>query len=235
MTDQNLRKSLIILSLILLICGLYHYYGPCTKFVNNLLPHRNNDTIVIDPGHGGYDPGKVGVDGTLEKDLNLSIALLLKKYLEDNNYKVIMTRTDDTALCSPDVSHKKTNDLNNRIKIIDSSQPFFTISIHQNSFPDSSVHGAQVFYYGTSSGSTSKEFAEVIQSNLVNTLDPNNHRIAKANTDYYLLRNTTSPIIIVECGFISCPSESAQLKSPDYQDKVAKSIYLGIKEYSTSY
>lgn len=233
MTDKKLRTCLIATSILILLCGLYSYYTPCTRFVNSLLPDRNN-TIALDPGHGGYDPGKVGIDGSLEKDVNLAITLLLKEYLEKDNFNVIMTRDSDKDLCSAGTANKKTDDLNNRIKIIDTSNPLFAISIHQNSFQDSSVSGAQVFYYGNTSGSKSENLAKVLQSSLVREVNPDNHRLAKSNTDYYLLKNSVSPIVIVECGFLSNPSEAALLNSTEYQEKIAKGIYAGIKEYCSN-
>lgn len=226
MKSSRLRLSLIIASLVA-ISGVVSI---CQKagilYVNNELPPKKH-TIVIDPGHGGYDPGKVGVNNTLEKNTNLAIALILRDILQDNNYDVIMTRSDDTDLCSPGCTNKKTDDLNNRIKIINEASPEIVVSIHQNSFQDPKVSGAQVFYYGDET----KEAADILQSELVAGLNPENHRIAKSNTSYYLLKNTPFPVVIVECGFLSNPSEEELLNNDAYRQKTAEAIYNGIDKY----
>ncbi len=228
------KKMLFTLLIVLMLSILYLNSAPYTSFVNSII--SKNKTIVIDAGHGGYDPGKVGVSGTLEKDINLSIALKLKKCLEEKDYNVIMTREDDRHLYTEGCQSKKTDDLNNRIKIIDEANPLLVVSIHQNSFQDSTVSGAQVFYYGdTSTESDSKTIAETLQYHLINTLDPNNHRVAKANTSYYLLKNTPHPIVIIECGFLSNPSEEALLITDEYQNKCAMAICEGIESYANSH
>ena len=121
--------------------------------------------VVIDAGHGGDDPGKVGINGAYEKDLNLQIASLLKTFLEANDIEVVMTRESDEGLYDADVSNKKVQDMKRRIELIDKTMPVLTVSIHQNSYPEEYVHGAQVFYY---TGSTQgQQLAEYIQKQLV--------------------------------------------------------------------
>lgn len=185
--------------------------------------------IVVDPGHGGRDPGKVGVNGILEKDINLSIALKLRSHLEDNGYRVIMTREDDSGLYNEGDSNKKVTDLKKRVDIVNNSGAILAISIHQNSFSDSSCKGAQVFYYGTSS--ESEIFANVIQEQIKITLQPDNKRLAKADTSYYMLKNTKCPIVIVECGFLTNHEEANMLTEEDYQEKMSHAIYLGLDTY----
>ena len=106
--------------------------------------------ICIDSGHGGNDPGKIGVAGTKEKEVNLAIALKLKKSLEKQNIRVVMTRTDDRNLADANATNEKTSDMKNRVAKMDSEQPDAVISIHQNSYTNSSAKGAQVFYYSES-------------------------------------------------------------------------------------
>lgn len=221
------KYILITLAVILLFC-LYNIHR--TDFIATILPAKNHNlTIVIDPGHGGYDPGKIGINNALEKDINLSISLLLKEYLELYNYNVIMTRESDVHLYEEGCSGKKTDDLNHRIDIIEKSNPILTVSIHQNSFSDSSVCGAQVFYYeGTAA---SKEIADSIQNSLINLLNPLKKRSPKSNTSYYLLKKTTSPTVIVECGFLSNPGEAELLTSEQYQMQIANAICIGIDNY----
>ena len=116
-----------------------------------------------------------------------------------------------------------------RCKIIENSNALFTISIHQNSYPSSEIKGAQVFYYGQSV--SGKMLADILQQSLVEQVDPDNHRLAKANESYYLLKKTPTPTVIVECGFLSNSTEADLLCTSDYQDKVANAILLGIQSY----
>ena len=185
--------------------------------------------VVIDAGHGGMDPGKVGINGELEKDINLQIALLVKKYLEANDVEVVMTREDGEGLYDADSSNKKAQDMKRRIAIIEEATPVLTVSIHQNSYPEEYVHGAQVFYYN---GSTEgQRLAEEIQSLMIERVDPDNRRQVKANDSYYLLKKTGTPIVIVECGFLSNGEEARKLCDEEYQDRLAWAIQLGILRY----
>ncbi len=152
--------------------------------------------VVIDAGHGGADPGKVGVDGSLEKDINLEIARRLQKFLVMADVDVVLTRDSDAGLYEESASNKKVQDMKNRVSVIEEKKPDLTVSIHQNSYHEEYVHGAQVFYYAGSE--ESKELAERMQQVLAAELDPDNTRQAKANDSYYLLKKTSSPIVIVE-------------------------------------
>lgn len=188
--------------------------------------------VVIDAGHGGSDPGKVGINGALEKDINLAIAKKVKMFLEANDIDVVMTREEDNGLYATGDRNKKVQDMKKRIEIMDSANPDTTVSIHQNSYHQEGIHGAQVFYYN---GSTQGEiFAEMMQKQLVKGLDPENRRVEKANDSYYLLKKTESSIIIVECGFLSNSKEAALLATESYQEKVAWEIHLGILQYLNS-
>lgn len=189
---------------------------------------KNQHVICIDAGHGGSDPGKVGNSNVLEKDINLSLSLKLQRLLEKKNYKVYMTRTGDYNL-SDSSNNQKLSDLSNRKQIIFENDPIAVISIHQNSYPSSDVHGAQVFY--PQGSEKSKLLADSIQSALIKGLDPDNHRQAKANADYYLFRDNPYPIVIVECGFLSNPEELKSLQKDEYQEKAVKCIYDGLNKY----
>lgn len=185
--------------------------------------------VVIDAGHGGMDPGKVGINGELEKDINLQIALRVKQYLEANDVKVVMTREDGEGLYDMDSSNKKAQDMKRRIATIEEASPVLTVSIHQNSYPEEYVHGAQVFYYnGSVEG---QRLAEEIQSMMIEKVDPDNKRQIKANDSYYLLKKTGSPIVIVECGFLSNGEEARKLLDEKYQDRLAWAIQMGIMRY----
>ena len=190
---------------------------------------ENKICVVIDAGHGGIDPGKVGINGAQEKDVNLSIALKVKKFLEANDVQVVLTRDTDEGLYDADSTNKKVQDMKQRVSLIEETDPVVTVSIHQNSYPEEYVHGAQVFYYETSV--EGKKLAEILQNRLVETVDPENKRQIKANDSYYLLKKTPTPIVIVECGFLSNQTEAEKLCSDYYQEKVAWAIHLGILQY----
>mgnify|MGYP002570211103 CR=1 FL=1 len=184
--------------------------------------------IVIDAGHGGIDPGKIGIHGEQEKGINLKIAEFLKTFLELDGYEVVMTRTEDGGLYDENTSNKKVQDMKRRIEVIEEADPILVVSIHQNSYPDPAIKGAQVFYY--TSSVEGKQLAKRLQERLVKGLDPQNHRQAKANDSYYLLKKTACPIVIVECGFLSNPQEEALLTDCVYQERVAWNIFMGIMQ-----
>ena len=173
------------------------------------LKKENKLVVVIDPGHGGNDPVKGSKDGVLEKDINLEIALLLKEELEKMGATVIMTRETDICLAAEGATNKKSSDMKKRVEIINEINPTCMISIHQNSFSDQSVSGAQVFYNGESDDS--KALAQAIQSEFIQSVDSENNRKIKEGNDYYILRKTICPGVIIECGFLSCPAETDKL------------------------
>ena len=190
---------------------------------------KNSPVVVIDAGHGGKDPGKVGVNGALEKEINLKIALRLKSLLEQNDVAVVLTREEDKDLASEQAVSRKNEDLRARAVLIADTKPVAMISIHQNSYPEEEVDGAQVFYYtGSDSG---KMLGSIIQNSLKSEIDDGNHRVAKANKEYYLLKKAACPAVIIECGFLSNPSEAALLVTEEYQEKLAFAVHLGIMEY----
>lgn len=186
---------------------------------------RMKKSVVIDAGHGGSDPGKIGVNKSLEKDINLQIALQVKEKLEKNKIKVVMTRVDGESLSSTDAANHKADDMKKRVKIINESDASIAVSIHQNSYPAEEVKGAQVFYYTHSE--EGKKMAEIMQENF-RLANPSNKRQAKENSTYYMIKKTKIPTIIVECGFLSNWEEAELLNSPEYQDKIAQLICDGI-------
>ena len=193
---------------------------------------KEKPLVVIDSGHGGSDPGKVGVDGSLEKDINLQIARRLKKYLEASDVEVIMTREEDTGLYQAGDKNKKMADMRKRCEIINEAKPALVVSIHQNSYHQEEISGGQVFYYkGSEKG---KRLAEILQKRFDYVLGTSNRRVAKANDNYYLLLHVKEPIVIVECGFLSNWKESASLNSGEYQDKLAWTIHMGIMQFLNS-
>lgn len=190
---------------------------------------KEKPCVVIDAGHGGFDPGKVGINGALEKDINLAIAKKVKTFLEAADVTVIMTRETEAGLYEESDSNKKVQDMKKRIAMIEETAPAVTVSIHQNSYHEEYVHGAQVFYYATSE--EGKELAKILQERLIEGVDKENTRVEKANDSYYLLKKTSTPIVIVECGFLSNREEADALLNELYQEKVAWAIHLGIMQY----
>ncbi len=183
-----------------------------------------NKVIIIDAGHGGFDPGKTGTGGKDEKEINLEISTYLQQYLEQSGAVVIATRNCDESLGS-----SKKEDMTERKNIANNSNGDILISIHQNAFTSGKASGAQVFYYKTSEDG--KRLAESIQQSLIDTLDNSNTRCAKPNSDYFVLRTTEIPSAIVECGFLSNADEEARLNASEYQQEIAWAIYKGILSY----
>mgnify|MGYP000894022925 CR=1 FL=1 len=226
------RKYLSIIFLVLVCLASILSSGRSVKVMKNIFhsqapkDEKKQYVVVIDAGHGGRDPGKIGIGNIVEKDINLSIAIRLKSLLEQNDIKVVMTREDDAGLYSNSDSNKKKADLNKRIEIVKSSTPDLVVSIHQNSYPEEYVKGAQTFYYKDSD--KAKQLAEVIQDQLKQTIGDGNHRQAKPNGSYYLLKNTDCTMVIVECGYLTNNIEAKLLTTEDYQEKMAWGIHLGI-------
>ena len=185
--------------------------------------------VMIDPGHGGFDPGKIGINGTYEKQINLSIAKELKKYLEDKGIEVVMTRESDEDLDGMEGKAHKNKDMQKRKEAINNSKADILISIHQNAFTDSKVKGFQVFYYTGSVGG--EQLAGSVDQILKEKINPENKRPIKDTNNYYVLRVTKMPAIIVECGFLSNEEEEALLKDSKYQERLAHAIGEGILTY----
>ncbi|HCT64630.1 MAG TPA: N-acetylmuramoyl-L-alanine amidase CwlD [Lachnospiraceae bacterium] len=220
MRHKNIVMMFFLFVIMVCVCK---QYKNIQSAVNTMLS-VDRRVIVIDAGHGGWDPGKAGTTGKNEKDLNLEIAKKLQMLLETGGATVIIIREEDEAL-----GESKRKDMKERKATAEEAEADMLISIHQNSFPQAGVKGAQVFYYnGSEEG---KKLSEYIQARLKSDLDNTNQRQAKANTDYYILKNILVPTALVECGFLSNSNEEALLNTEGYQQKVAWSIYLGIEDY----
>lgn len=182
--------------------------------------------VILDAGHGGFDPGKIGINGALEKDINLVISQKIKKKLEEQGIRVVMTRETEDA-----VADTKVEDLKARVTKINESDPAIAVSIHQNSYSQESIHGAQVFFYTHSKGG--EQAAKMLQEAMFE-VDSDNTRQAKANDTYYLLKKTKGTTVIVECGFLSNQNEANLLVTEEYQDKMAEAVVKGIQKYLSS-
>jgi N-acetylmuramoyl-L-alanine amidase len=221
------KLELIMALLLLLTAAVVARKG--AQVVMSQTEEQTQKVVVLDAGHGGYDPGKVGINQAMEKDINLQIAIRLKALLESEGITVIMTREDDDGLYSQDSTNKKAEDLRNRCSVINEASAICAVSIHQNSYTEEYVCGAQVFYHAQSE--EGKQLAGYIQDSLRIRLDSSNERQPKANESYYLLKNTSCPIVIVESGFLSNSKEAALLITQDYQEKIAWAVYMGIVNY----
>lgn len=219
----SMKKHLLIYSAVFLfLIAIFPFCHSLSRQVIAL--HRNQTVIVIDVGHGGSDPGKIGINGVKEKEVNLAIAGYLKDYLLAQDYTVYMTRETDCDLSDPSVSNKKRSDLSHRIQFSNEKKATCLISIHQNSYPDTLQHGAQTFYY---QGRKQDElFAETVQDCLL-AFDSTNTRQIKSTDSYYILKNSSVPSILIECGFLSNPDETARLTDPNYQKELAYTIAVG--------
>lgn len=221
-----MRKKIELILVMLTLAGLVMVSKKLEKYVNSDKVEKKEYTVVLDAGHGSSDSGKVGINGVLEKDINLSISKKTKKYLEEKGIRVVMTRGKDESLAEGENGNRKVQDMKARVKRINDTKPDLAVSIHQNSYHEESIHGAQVFYYEHSE--SGEKDARILQEALL-AVDPDNTRQVKANTTYYLLKRTEVPILIVECGFLSNQEEAEKLASEDYQKEIAKAIANGIE------
>lgn len=190
---------------------------------------QTKGTIVLDAGHGGIDPGVSGSSGVAERELNLAIAQKLEDLLCEEGYRVVQTRPTEAGLYDEGQTHKKAQDMQRRCAIIEKEQPLVTVSIHQNSYPDSTVSGPQVFYYANSA--QGERLASCIQSCMNRGLAVKNPKPHKGNESYYILKRSAGTAVIVECGFLTNPEEETKLQDDAYQDQVAATIRDGILEY----
>ena len=223
-----MRQKIELAAAILVLAALVFVSRTISKYVDSNQVKNEKVTIVLDPGHGGSDPGKIGVNDVEEKTVNLEIAKRVQKLLKKEKIDVVMTREKDTMLTGRDGQATKVGDLKARVAMINETKPALAVSIHQNSYHQEGVKGAQVFYYSHSEDG--KKAAEVMQKALL-SLNTDNNRKAKANDTYYLLKRTEPPTIIVECGFLSNWEEAELLKDKEYQESIAEAIVEGIKAY----
>ena len=222
------RNNLILVLLICIVC-FCAYMKFAGYAVQTFGLATASKVIVIDAGHGGYDPGKKGATQSLEDEINLKIALKLKDYLDQSGATVIMTRMDDSYLQGPTGNTHKRKDMSYRKQVLQESKADILVSIHQNAFPQQEVRGAQVFYHQQSE--QGKCLAQAIQEGIKQYTDPNNRRKIKSSGDYYLLNESEMPGVIIECGFLTNLEEERLLMTDDYQEKVAWGIYMGIIGY----
>ncbi|MGN0403613.1 MAG: N-acetylmuramoyl-L-alanine amidase [Bariatricus sp.] len=224
---QVLIKIKWIAVLMFLAAVIYGSYTLSQYVSGNQVKQEEKTEIILDAGHGGDDPGKIGVNNVLEKDVNLQITMKVKACLEKEGVTVELTRETDEGLEPEGAQNKKIEDMKARVQMINEIKPELVVSIHQNSYQTEDVKGAQVFYYSHSQ--KGEEMAKILQE-AVRTVDPENHRQVKANESYYLLKRTEVPTVIVECGFLSNWEEAEKLSEEEYQQEMAEAISSGILE-----
>ena len=214
----------VLLVGVILICSIV---GVCYAVKATTSP-KALYTIVIDAGHGGHDGGAVGrTTEVTESYLNLQFALKLKSICEEYGFNVVLTRKDMNGLYSAFATNKKRSEMEKRMEIIEDANPDLVVSIHMNSFSNTSARGAQVFYAETHP--EYEEFAQKVQDALNAKID-NAKKTAKSS-DFYVINTTSIPSILVECGFLSNPEEEALLVSEKYQKDFCYVLFYGILSY----
>jgi N-acetylmuramoyl-L-alanine amidase len=173
--------------------------------------------VVIDPGHGGKDVGAIGASGQYEKSFTLSLSSKVKERLEqDPDIEVYMTRTEDRFISQESRGRPKlANDLNADL----------FLSIHGNTFADSSVSGTETFYYHRNS----KSFAEIIHEKLVEATGFHDRGVKKEN--FFVVKDTEMPAVLLEVGYLTNPNDESVMLTDPFQDRVATAIVEGIREY----
>ena len=188
--------------------------------------------IILDAGHGGEDAGATGINGALEKDLNLSVVNILGEMLTEKGFAVVYTRSEDKLLYEEWENIKgirKISDLRNRCKIAKSYPNALFVSIHMNTFGDGKYSGLQVYY--SPENKESEMLAGAIQTSVKKELQPNNNRNIKQGNDIYILENIDNTAVLIECGFLSNEEEAKKLSQKEYQKMLSFSIICGIIEY----
>lgn len=225
------KIRIAILSVFAIILAVAMFYDKREDVPTVSLP-VSGKTIVIDAGHGKPDEGAQSSTGTTEAATNLKIALKLQNLLEQSGTIVILTRSDENAIYDIEaktLKQKKISDIHNRVKIGNESSADLFVSIHLNKIPQQQYDGWQTFYkQGSEEG---KKLAISIQNNLNEAIQKENNRVAKTIENIYIIKHVEIPITIVECGFLSNPTEEKKLLEDDYQNRLAWGIYNGIIDY----
>ncbi len=230
--------SVVLIIIFIVLVSYFGFASLAASFGYSKTGHRDKAvasasvprvTVIVDAGHGGVDPGAIA-NGLVEKDLNLKLAKKLQCFLALSDAEVVLTRTDDTLLGQEDAANgRKAADLNERLRILNSTENCVFVSIHMNKFQSPSAKGLQTFY--ASASDDAGILAGYIQE-YAKLLDPSNKRSVKPDgKTIYILENTKKTAVLVECGFLSNPEESRLLSSEDYQNKLAFAIYCGIMKY----
>lgn len=225
-----MKRALIIISCaVLLFVGIFRISYKVDSTLQNVIKQfEMRNTVVIDAGHGGKDGGTIGIDGSCEKAINLSIALDLYDFLAVSGIIVDLTRNGDYELYNAGEKRNK-SDLYNRLDYINSKSNAVLISIHQNHFENENEWGTQIWY--SENDEKSKILADKILFSIKQNLQQDNKRENKpSGDDYYLLHKASVPSVMIECGFMSNTQENKKLQDIEYQKDFAFSILCGICE-----
>ena len=220
MKKAEIGSTILFYILVVCIFVAATYLGSeTTTVVADMIPVEREHTIVIDAGHGGVDGGATSCTGVLESGINLEIAHRLNDLFHLLGYDTRMIRTTDCSVYTEGetIAAKKISDLKERVRIVNQTENALLLSIHQNTFSDSRYCGAQVFY---GAKGESKILAEGMQASLKQVLNPGSSRSIKKAEGIYLMDHIDCTGILVECGFLSNPSEEAKLRSPAYQKQL---------------
>lgn len=234
-TTVHIKTKVFLLGILITIFGVLSV-GSVYTVTQKAVDASSNvkyKKVIIDAGHGGVDGGTSADDGTLEKNLNLQIALKLDEMLNSFGVETVLIRETDISIHDADaqtIRQKKVSDLKNRLNIINNTDDSIFVSIHQNHFGESIYHGTQIFY--SKNNPDSQKLADCIRLPVVSYLQTDNTReIKQSDSEIFLLSNAQSPSVMVECGFLSNSDETNRLKDENYQQKLAFIISLGIIDY----
>lgn len=215
--------------MLLFIFAATFFYASQDAIKTASIPIKNM-IVIIDAGHGGRDSGAIGVSGIEEDNINLNIALKLRRLIEQAGGVALMIREDDSGLYDPTKrTGRKLEDLQNRQKMFSESEADVAISIHLNSFPQNQYYGAQTFY--KEGDDNSRKLSQYIQTEMLAVMDRGNDRKIKPKNDVYIFKGNNIPGALVECGFLSNPEEEHLLTQDHYQERLAWSIFSGIVKY----
>ncbi len=210
---------------------VFFVFGALNTY-QSVFEETRTPVVIVDAGHGEPDGGAIGVNGTLEKDINLKIAKKVEEVLDAKGVRVIMTRTGDLSLFETrdgTLRKKKREDMNTRLSIMKKSGADLFLSIHMNSFENKKANGLHVFY--AENYNEIEPLAENIQERISKITGAKTHAVKTADKNLFLMKNPPVPAILVECGFISNPEEERKLNESDYQSRIAWAIAESVETY----
>ncbi|MEH6892366.1 N-acetylmuramoyl-L-alanine amidase [Bacillus sp. JJ864] len=217
-----MNKKIIIYPILIFIGFVSVYFLMSSKVKGTMYAdtlskkdQTSEKVIVIDPGHGGNDPGSIGLRRTREKDITLKTAKNIQKKLAEKGMTVILTRQDDTFVS-----------LKNRVAIAQNKSADLFLSIHYDGFTTNDVKGVTTYYY---KGQREQALAETIHEHLFKHIQAKNRGVKSG--DYYVLRENQKPSILLELGYITNPEDEERMNSQQFQADVASGVVSGIIEY----
>ena len=209
-----------------LFVTLWYYEGTVQPTMAYRTGHSH--MLILDAGHGGEDGGAISLSGRKESDINLEIVRRLDDLLGLLGENPVLLRRTDVSLAGKEavtLREKKRSDLKNRVEVVCNTPGAALLSVHQNTFPGESVCGFQAFYAPTED---SEELAHMIQTAVRETLQKENWRETRRIPEtVYLMNHISCPAVLVECGFLTNPTEERELLSPEYQKKLAAVLACG--------